>query len=1444
MTRAIKMLVSDVQAPPHATSSANSGEAEARLVSLAAAFQHAMIAIAFGSPDGHLRDVNPAFVRLLGYERGELLGLHINDVTHPDDRAADEAQWERLAAGELDTYQREKRYRRKDGSDLWGLVTVSALRDESGQFLGSSAHIQDVTAQRAAEAALRENEARLESLVEQLPIVLYSQPWGGAHAIRYVNPRFEQLTGLGPNDLATNHHDHLNRVHPEDRARVRAIGEWADRTGEPAHVEYRLRGGNGGWIWVEHHSVLMRDEQGQPLSWHGSIIDISERKRLEATLRESEVRFRRAFEGAAIGMAIVSPEDICLDVNQAYCAIVGMPRDEVIGRSFDEVTHQDDRAEQGRRLAQLAAGTLDSFVVEKRYLRPDGTVVTSLVTISAVRDDAGQLLYGVGQIQDITAQKAAAIALRESEELLRSMVERAPAAVYRLETGENGRFTFGSSRFTAMTGLSVVDGVNTLADFFTRVHPDDIDMLREADAQAIQSGETFEIEYRLRSEDGSWVWVYDRSSPTRDEKGRIVAWFGILLDISERKRLQAELRANEERLRVLVEQLPVALYSMTPGSDTQYTYVSPRFSALTGMSEEEIALGSAALQARIHPDDKDPVRQAEAHATASESAFESDYRVRRPTGEWVWLQDRALLARDPAGQPLAWHGALIDTTAQRLLEQSLCESEARFRSTFEGASIGMALSTSDCVIRMANPALERLFGYGSGELVGIDSDAVTHPEDIARHREQRARMISGEIDGYELEKRYIRKDGATVWVILSVTAIRDDRGKILTVIAQVQDITARKEAEAALRASEERFRSTFEGAGIGMTLADLHGRHFDANPAFCAFLGYTREQLLQLTYLDITHPDDRATSLDFTHRLFAGDIDIFSIEKRYLRADGGTAWGALTLTTVDGPDGTPLYEIAQVQDITARKEAEEALRASEERFRSTFEGAGIGMTLTSLDGRFIDANPAFCTFIGRSHDELLTLTSLDTTHPEDRATSKALIDQLIHQDIDAFSTEKRYLRPDGRTVWGNLTVTATRAPDGQFSMMIAQIEDITSRKEAESALRESEARFRAVVQNDTDVIVLIDKDMNVTYVSPSATIVFGASAEQSLQSLDRYDERVHPEDIERAQAAFRAIAIRPGAVSSNEVRILHGDATWHWFEVKVVNLLEEPGIQGFLVNLRDITERKQAELATAAALKTQEAAIAELERLNRSKSRFLSTISHEFRTPLTAIIGYSEFMMGNDADPALIAEDAEVIHREANRLSRMVDDVLLIDHVDAGRLSLNAGAVDLNTIARDVAETFRPLTEKHPLRLDLDPELRVIKGHRDRLAQAVTNLLSNAVKYSPNGGPIKIITRNDDDRVILSIDDAGIGIGPDDLARIFERFERVETGNAGRIGGTGLGLSIVKEILTLHGGQVWVESDPGAGSVFSISLPALSSESSTLPSSPYGDGYNRRDAAI
>jgi PAS domain S-box-containing protein len=1515
---------------------------------LATAFRHTPVAMAVWTPDGQLIDANPAYSRLFGYEHDEFLARGSTEIAYPDEPWYDRAQWPRLVAGETDAYQREKRYLRKDGSVMWGLATIVALRDEHEGFVGCLVQVQDITAQKTAEAAARESEAHLTGIVEQLAVALYTLPPGGAATFRYVSPQFERQTGLGADDLSGSFEVFLQRVHPDDRQHFQAVDERARRNGEPVQAEYRLRGGSGEWIWVENRTVPARDERGHLVAWHGALLDITERKRLEASLHTSQERFRRAFEDAAIGMSIGTPDDVCLDANAAYCRIIGRQRQEVIGRPFAEFTHPDDIDAYARVQDRLFAGEIAAYEIEKRYLRPDGAVVTGLLTVSAVCDHEGIHLYDVALLQDITAQKAAEEASRHNELRLRQLVDQLPAAIYRQDASGDQGSTYVSPSFSSLLGLDPDDFPIGFAAFFDRMHQDDREVARRAAERAERTGEPMDIEYRLRRRDGEWTWIHDRSVLERDDEGRTRVWTGVLLDIGERKRLEASLRESEARLRTIVEQLPAAVYRLDRGGSGRFSYTSPRFAALTGLPADRPDETLDTLLARVHPDDVAALRQAGDEADRTGRPFEAEYRLRGRDGAWTWVHDSSMLSDGGQGEPDAWHGVLLDISEQKRLQELLEESEERFRSTFEGAGIGMSLTDPDGRIFDANPAFCQLLGYSRDELLEKTFVELSHPDDHDVSRASLSGHLRGETLDYVFDKRYIRKDGQVVWARLTTTALRHADGQLRYIITQVEDITARREAEAALNASEARFRSTFEGAGIGMTMASPERTILLANPAVGRLLGYAPDELVGASIDSLSSAVDAKAEKDLRRRLRAGEIDAFQIERRYWRKDGEEVSALVDVAAIRDHQGGLEATIGQIQDVTARKEAEAALRDSEARFRtlvqndpdvisvidtagdvvymspsartafgltpeemlgpwrsraqfihpddreqalglfdrvdgepgatasiearlwhetlgwrwfqvtvanlledpgiagyvfnvrditerkeaeaalgdsealfrSIFEGAGIGMALSGPDGQIRVVNPAFEQMLDYGPGELTGLHVNTITHPDDLTLQIDNVRRALAGEIDTYQMEKRYLRKDGGVMWGQLHASVVRDERGAMRAIIGQVQDVTARREAEAALRESETRFRALVQYDPDIIAVVDEAMRLTYISPSAEMALGIPVADLLGPAKPRLHFFHPEDQHLVLAKFGELQDTTGGVVTTEAKVRHADRGWRWYHITISDQRADPRIAGYLINLRDISELKEAELAIKSSLAVQEQANAELERLNQTKSRFLSTISHEFRTPLTAIIGYSELLASDGVDAAAIAEDAAVIHREASRLNRMVDEVLFVDRVDSGRLTLKLEFLDPNILAQEAVATFRRLTERHQFRLELDPDVHRVKGDHDRLAQALTNLVSNAVKYSPSGGTVTVSTRNLDDEVILAVRDEGIGLLPQDKERIFDRFERVETGIAGRIGGTGLGLAIVREIAQIHDGRVWVESTPRKGSTFSLALPA------------------------
>ena len=288
--------------------------------------------------------------------------------------------------------------------------------------------------------------------------------------------------------------------------------------------------------------------------------------------------------------------------------------------------------------------------------------------------------------------------------------------------------------------------------------------------------------------------------------------------------------------------------------------------------------------------------------------------------------------------------------------------------------------------------------------------------------------------------------------------------------------------------------------------------------------------------------------------------------------------------------------------------------------------------------------------------------------------------------------------------------------------------------------------------------------------------------------------------------AIAATPVRVGGRFAASLAFVHTDRPREW-TADDARLIES------------VAQELRGAIAAAEAFEQQRAAVAELEQLNRAKSDFVSIVSHEFRTPLTGIQGFSEMMQSEDLTLEEMREYAGDINKDAHRLNRMITEMLDLDKMESGRMEIHREAVDLNAIVNEAADRMRPNAPEHPLTLRLDPTVGEVSGDRDKLTQVMANLLSNAVKYSPDGGEIVVSTRLEGNTAHIVVRDHGMGIPPAALETIFERYGRVESLATRHIQGTGLGLPIVRQIVHLHGGAVWVESAVGEGSVFHVTLP-------------------------
>ncbi len=346
------------------------------------------------------------------------------------------------------------------------------------------------------------------------------------------------------------------------------------------------------------------------------------------------------------------------------------------------------------------------------------------------------------------------------------------------------------------------------------------------------------------------------------------------------------------------------------------------------------------------------------------------------------------------------------------------------------------------------------------------------------------------------------------------------------------------------------------------------------------------------------------------------------------------------------------------------------------------------------------------------------------------------------------------------------------------------------------ALRQSEARFRSLIENGSDFIVILDAGATIRYGSPSIARMLGHAPQENLgaNALDF----VHPDDLAPVAEAFGQLAGQPGQERAVAFRFRHFDGSWCDLEAVGTNLLHDAAVQGIVVNARDVTERKI---------------------VDRLKDELVSTVSHELRTPLSSLRGFTELMLEREFSPEKQREFLTIMHDEAVRLTNMINDFLDLQRMEAGEQTYAFTTIDFLPVLHDAVAVFSGVPDRHEIRIVASDALPRVRVDVDRIRQVLANLLSNALKFSPEGGDITAAVRRDDRVVVVSVSDSGIGIAPEVLPSLFTKFHRGDNAMTRRIGGTGLGLALVKEIVTVHGGRVWVESESGKGSTFFFTLP-------------------------
>ncbi|XXX75939.1 PAS domain S-box protein [Sorangium sp. So ce134] len=487
------------------------------------------------------------------------------------------------------------------------------------------------------------------------------------------------------------------------------------------------------------------------------------------------------------------------------------------------------------------------------------------------------------------------------------------------------------------------------------------------------------------------------------------------------------------------------------------------------------------------------------------------------------------------------------------------------------------------------------------------------------------------------------------------------------------------------------------------------------------------------------------------------------------------------------------------RDAAQRHQAEQALRESEERFRLTFENAPIGMAIVALDGRFIRVNHVFCEIVGYAAEELSTLRFQDITHPDDVNADVGLVEQLRRGEIPRYRLPKRYVHKDGTVIAVVLHTSVVRDERGEPIHYIAQVEDVTARKQAEEererllAQLETERRtLRTIFDSAPVPLLLIERNGAERVIgNPHAIELTGGAAarDEYVGRLRRPDGAPITLDEMPSSRAMRGETI-PG----EEIVIHQADGSSRTFLIAAAPLRDRAGkITGAVVAGEDVSPLKE---------------------LARMREEWTSIIAHDLRQPVTTIVLQASML----ARQAQCSDKAQHILASAMQLSRMISDLLDVSRLESHRLELSRVEVDLPALVQATVERTADATSGHRVDVEVRGDVPPLLADPGRLEQVLTNLLSNAAKYGAPETPIRMAVERRGGEVLVALENEGKGIAPEELPRLFARYYRTREAKAGGAAGLGLGLYIVRRLVEAHGGRIWAESAAGK-TTFQFALP-------------------------
>jgi len=753
-------------------------------------FEGALEGIYEATPDGRLLTANASFSKMLGYDSPEEVLSLLNDVrkawVDPTKRV------DYIQKLEMDgiVIDYECQLYRKDGSTVWVSLNSKLVCGPDGKTHFTSGFMQDISERRRAGEAIKKSEAKYRQLHEGMMDGFALVDMDGT--IRECNETYqnmtgyslEELLGLTYRDLTPERWHAFEQKIIEEQVLVNGYSEIYQK-------EYRRK--DGTILPVELRTILSKDETGANIGMWAVLRDITKRKRIEEELRNSEERYRALVETSSDWVWEVDADSKYSYVDPKVSQILGYLPEEILGLTPFQLMPQDDAKRIKAIFSAIAAEKRPFSGLLNCNIHKDGKLIMLETSGVPILGPDEELLGYRGMDRDVTERSLAEKALRQSEERFRRLIEDSPIGI---GISRDGLIVYVNKKYLEMFRYQSVDelcGQPVINQWVPELREQIADRTRRRRRGLSVPAEL--IGYALRK-DGSQFHAHVHVSTVQFPEGSShIAFFS---DISERVKAEEEIRKNEERLRITLEANSEGIWDWDIASGN--AYFSPRYSGMLGYEPDEFPKDYAGWKQLIHPEDFDRIHQAHMAHINNREEFCVEFRMLKKSGDWCWIRSRGtVIQRDSDDKAIRMVGTHLDITQSKMAKEALHESDETNRATFEQAAVGIAHLGIDGGWLRVNDRLCRILGYTREELMGLSFQDITHPDDLADDIDYLRRVLSGEINNFSWEKRYLQKDGSSVWVNLAVSLVRLDTGEPRHFIAVFQDITERVEAEEELK---------------------------------------------------------------------------------------------------------------------------------------------------------------------------------------------------------------------------------------------------------------------------------------------------------------------------------------------------------------------------------------------------------------------------------------------------------------------------------------------------------------------------------------------------------------------------------------------------------------------------------------------------------------------